>query len=206
MKRCTYSVILFALHSLSSIHEHANDLTAFSLCFLLLLLLTLRVWLGCFIHIDAHLGHVPPNTSTCVRAWNREYHRLIQAFAHIISGQFNGHTHRDSFTMFYSTHDNMPLNVAWTGGSGTSFIGLNSNYRLYTVEAHTFEVIDFETYIFNLTAANLTPDQPPTWFKEYSFREAFGVTDLSPYTLSKLVNITFRHDRRALHKVHIITQ
>lgn len=99
--------------------------------------------------------------------------------------------------------DGVPIasNVAWIGGSGTSFVGLNSNYRLYTVELNTFEVIDFDTYIFNLTAANLSPDQPPKWFKEYSFREAFGITDLSPYTLSKLVNITFRHDRRALHKV-----
>lgn len=93
------------------------------------------------------------------------------------------------------------MNVAWTGGSGTTYTGRNSNYRIYTVESNTFEVIDVDTYIFNLTAANLTPNRPPEWFKEYSFREAFGVTDLSPYTLSNLVNVIFRHNRDALHKV-----
>lgn len=148
------------------------------------------------------LGHVPPNTSSCIRAWNREYNRLIRQFAHLISGQFNGHTHNDELTLYYST-DEVPVavNVAWTGGSGTSFVGLNSNYRLYTAELNTFEVVDQETYIFNLTEANLTPGRPPRWFKEYSLREAFGLTDLSPFTLSKLINGTFRHDRRALHKV-----
>lgn len=146
------------------------------------------------------LGHVPPYTSTCVKVWNREYNRLVRRFAHIISGQFNGHTHKDSFTLFYS-NNYAPVSVAWNGGSGTSFPGVNSNYRTYTVEPNTFEVIDFDTYIFNLTAANLTPDQPPKWFKEYRFRDAFGITDLSPYTLSHLANHTFRHNRQALHKV-----
>lgn len=149
------------------------------------------------------LGHVPPNTSSCVRAWNREYNKLIRQFAHIISGQFNGHTHLDEFTLYYSTDDvPVAVNVAWNGGSGTSFIGLNSNYRVYTAELNTFEIVDQETFIFNLTEANLAPGQPPTWFKEYSFRDAFDVTDLSPFSLSNLVNTTFRHDRRALYKVN----
>lgn len=149
------------------------------------------------------LGHLPPNLHACIRAWNREYNQLIRKFAHIISGQFNGHTSTDSFTIFYSEYDNnsIPLNVAWNGGSASSYIQVNPNYRLYTVEPKTFEVIDFDTYIFNLTAANLTPDQPPKWFKEYSFREAFGVDDLSPYSLSKLANVTWRNDKKSLYKV-----
>lgn len=97
--------------------------------------------------------------------------------------------------------DYAPVNVAWNAGSGTSYVGLNSNYRIYSVEPTAFEVIDFDTYIFNLTAANLTPDQPPKWFKEYSFRDAFNITDLSPYTLSHLANETFRHNRQSLYKV-----
>lgn len=121
-----------------------------------------------------------------------------------VSSQFVGHTHTDEFTLFYSTDDvPVALNVAWNGGSGTSFIGLNSNYRMYTVESSSFEVIDHETFIFNLTEANLAAGQPPKWFKEYSFRDAFGVADLSPFTLSKLVNETMRHDRNALYKVII---
>lgn len=155
------------------------------------------------------LGHVPPNTSSCIRVWNREYNKLVRQFAHIISGQFNGHTHSDEFTLYYTTSDiAAPVNVAWNGGSGTSFIGLNSNYRIYAAELNMFEIVDHETYIFNLTEANLAPGQPPRWFKEYSLREflgAFGIIDLSPASLSKLVTNTFQHDRRALYQVINLT-
>lgn len=164
------------------------------------------------------VGHVPPNTASCIRAWNREYNKLIRRFTNIISGQFNGHTHTDEFTLFYSelNSDSMAntntnsnnnnsstsaINVAWNGGSGTSFIGFNSNYRLYTIDANTYEVNDHETWIFNLTEANLNPDKTPIWFKEYSFRDAFGVNDLKPKTLSDLVNNTFRNDKHALERV-----
>lgn len=151
-------------------------------------------------------AHIPPNTEYCIKAWNREYRQLVQKFAHIISGQFSSHTHNESFTIVYSTHNHerIPVNVDWIGGSGTPHVGMNPSYRLYTVEPNTFEVIDLDTFTFNLTEANLTPNQPPEWFKAYNFREAFGVEDLSPHTLSKLVNVTWRHDRKSLHKVGAI--
>lgn len=91
-----------------------------------------------YVHI---LGHVPPNTASCVYAWNREYNKIVIRFAHIINGQFFGHTHRDEFNIFYSNNENnesMAVNVAWNGGSGTSFIGLNSNYRIYFAAPETF--------------------------------------------------------------------
>lgn len=152
------------------------------------------------------LGHLPPNTASCTRAWNRAYNKLVGQFAHIISGQFNGHTHNDEFTLFYANNGSdtktpTPVNVAWNGGSGTSFIGLNSNYRLYQVESKTYEVVDHETWIFNLTEANRAPHQTPRWFKEYSFRSSFNVPDLSPVSLSTLVTKTFRDDIDLLRKV-----
>lgn len=98
-------------------------------------------------------------------------------------------------------NESIPLNIAWNGGIASSYNQANPNYRLYTVEPNTFEVIDVDTYIFNLTAANLTPNQPPKWFLEYSFRDAFDVDDLSPYALSKLANVTWRYDRKSLNKV-----
>lgn len=148
------------------------------------------------------LGHVPPNTSSCIRAWNREYNKIVQRFAHIISGQFNGHTHNDEFTLYYRENSTEAINVAWNGGSGTTFIGLNSNYRLYEIDGSTFNVIDHETWIFNLTKANFLPNQTPEWYREYSFRDAYGVPDLLPKTLSHLVNDTFRHDKNALQRVN----
>lgn len=46
---------------------------------------------------------------------------------------------------------------------------------------------DHETWIYNLTLANERPDQQPDWFAEYSFRQAYGVGDLSPATLDTLL-------------------
>lgn len=150
------------------------------------------------------LGHIPPNLSNALEVWNREYLKLIRQYADVISGQFYGHTHTDGFKLTYSKDKvPAPLSVAWIGGSGTPYIGINPNYRLYTVEPKTFEVVDHETYIFNLAEANMTPNQPPRWFKEYSFRDTFKVPDLSPFTLSKLVTKTFRRDRKLLSKVNI---
>lgn len=38
-----------------------------------------------------------------------------------------------------------------------------------------------------MSEANRTPQQAPRWFKQYSFREAFGLSDLSPASLDRLV-------------------
>jgi sphingomyelin phosphodiesterase len=65
---------------------------------------------------------------------------------------------------------------------------VNPNYILYYVDNEQFQVNEFESWIFNLTEANLNPDQKPHWFKQYSFKEAFGLNDLSPASLDQLVH------------------
>lgn len=89
------------------------------------------------------LSHVPANTDSCVKAWDREYKKIILRFAHIISGQFNGHTHFDEFSIYYSPQTSAPINIAFNGGSGTAFTALNSNYRVYYVHDKTFVSIRF---------------------------------------------------------------
>lgn len=49
------------------------------------------------------------------------------------------------------------------------------------------EVIDYSSWIYNLTLANLTPQKEPNWFKAYSFKDEFNVSDLSPASLIDLV-------------------
>ena len=50
------------------------------------------------------------------------------------------------------------------------------------------EIKDFDTYIFNLTEANLHPTESPRWYKLYSFLEAYDVPSLKPHDLSNLVD------------------
>uniref|UniRef100_A0A1Q3G345 Sphingomyelin phosphodiesterase n=1 Tax=Culex tarsalis TaxID=7177 RepID=A0A1Q3G345_CULTA len=134
------------------------------------------------------LGHVPSYDKYCYVGWTREYRRIVERFAHIIQGQFNGHSHVDEFNVYYRKDDpTAAVNVAWNGASTTTFTRLNPNYKVFYVDGESFEILDQETWIYNLTEANLTPDQPPRWFKEYSFREHYNLTDLSPRSLDQLL-------------------
>lgn len=50
-------------------------------------------------------------------------------------------------------------------------------------------MLDHDTWIFNLTAANAAgASQTPHWFKEYSFRDEYNVTSLSPAVLGSALN------------------
>lgn len=50
--------------------------------------------------------------------------------------QFNGHTHYDEFNVFYK--DKEPINVAYNGGSVTTYYYMNPNYRVYTVDPQNY--------------------------------------------------------------------
>ncbi|KAG4074682.1 hypothetical protein HA402_004553 [Bradysia odoriphaga] len=134
------------------------------------------------------VGHIPPNFDGCYKPWVTEYISIVNRFAHIISGQFYGHSHLDEFSIFYTPESpSKALNVAWVGGASGNAFGLNSNYRVYYVDGESYEVLDHETWIFNVTEANQSPDNPPKWFKEYSFKEFYEVPDLSPVSLSDML-------------------
>lgn len=63
------------------------------------------------------------------------------------------------------------------------------------------EIIDHETWIFNLTEANLNPSEVPTWFKEYSFKDAFSLPDLSPKSVGKMLQ-AWKNDTAQLTRVN----
>ena len=90
---------------------------------------------GEFVHI---LTHIPTGTKDCHFTWSREYHKIVNRYAHIISGQFNGHTHNDEFNVFYDIDEPLkPINLAWNGGSITTYANLNPNYKVYKANKNT---------------------------------------------------------------------
>nr|CAD7259209.1 unnamed protein product [Timema shepardi] len=126
---------------------------------------------------------------SCLPTWSREYHKIIDRFENTITAQFNGHTHTDEFQVFHSVSDLTRANsVLFNGESGTANANVNPNYRIYTVDPNSLYVLDAETWIYNLTDANLSPKINPKWFLEYSMREAFGVSTLLPQALSSLTH------------------
>jgi sphingomyelin phosphodiesterase len=134
---------------------------------------------GEYVHI---LAHIPPSHEHCQTTWKREYIKIVNRYAHIIKAQFNGHTHNDELQLFYHNDDNGKQsvnNVAWNGGSATTYQNLNSNYKLYIVDSKNYAVKDFENWIYNLTLANTNADHQPSWYKSYSFKNEYGISDLS---------------------------
>ncbi|XP_039305802.1 sphingomyelin phosphodiesterase 1 [Solenopsis invicta] len=132
-----------------------------------------------FVHI---LAHIPPDSSDCHTTWKREYWKIVNRYAHIIKAQFNGHTHNDELQLHYNDDDKIN-NVAWNGGSATAFSNLNPNYKLHIVDSKNYAVKNFENWMYNLTLANANPDQRPVWYKSYSFKEEYDVSDLTHVSL-----------------------
>ncbi|XP_053681968.1 sphingomyelin phosphodiesterase-like [Sabethes cyaneus] len=131
------------------------------------------------VHLLAHIPYSSSGSTFVV--CQREFRRIVERFHDTISGIFHGHTHRDEFNVYYSRENPQhAINVAWNGGSATAFSDINFNYVVYYVDPETYQVTDFESYIFNLTEANQFPDRRPEWFKLYSFADAFGMHNLSP--------------------------
>ncbi|XP_055629840.1 sphingomyelin phosphodiesterase-like [Toxorhynchites rutilus septentrionalis] len=135
------------------------------------------------------LAHIPYSSSgSTFRTCQREFRRIVERFHNTISAQFNGHTHRDEFNVFYSRENPAhAINVAWNGGSATAFTFINPNYVVYYVDPETYQVTDFESFSYNLTDANRFPDRRPEWYKLYSFAEEFKMHNLSPAQADKLV-------------------
>ncbi|XP_075210173.1 sphingomyelin phosphodiesterase-like [Lycorma delicatula] len=130
------------------------------------------------------LAHIPPGTPDTLRVWSREYARIIFRFEDIIMAQFNGHTHKEQFNVYI--HENQARSIAFNAGSVTPYAKSNPNYRVYTVDSTTWEIKDYETYVYNLTEANQNGENSPKWYKLYSFKEAYGVESLHPESVKLL--------------------
>lgn len=147
------------------------------------------------------LGHVPPGSGGCFRVYSREYRRIVERFWNTISAQFAGHSHKDEFSIFYSrSNPNQALNVIWNGGSTTAYSDVNPNYKIYSMDTTTYQINSHQTWIYNLTLANLNPNEAPHWFKEYDFQTEYGLDNLSPRALSGLMD-TFARSPSLLKRV-----
>ncbi|XP_072399673.1 sphingomyelin phosphodiesterase 1-like [Diabrotica undecimpunctata] len=140
-----------------------------------------------YVHI---LTHIPVGNNECIQPWEASYNKIVQRYAHIIKGQFVGHTRTDELKIFYDTFKT-PINVAFNGASLTPYKNNNPSYKIVHVHPDTMDIVDIETYYFNLTEANLNPNRSPKWKKLYSMKEAYGLPDLSPKSLDVLVDALF---------------
>ncbi|KAK3927643.1 Sphingomyelin phosphodiesterase [Frankliniella fusca] len=150
------------------------------------------------------LSHIPPGSADCLVAWSREFAKIVDRFSATIAAHFNGHTHVDDMVLFYDQYGR-PNNVAFNGGSLTTYSDVNPNYKLYLVDGNadkaTWNVIDAELWGFNLTLANENPDDRPKWYPIYTFRETFGVKSMHPVHLEEFIG-SLAKDEQKLQKYY----
>ncbi|XP_034971199.2 sphingomyelin phosphodiesterase [Zootoca vivipara] len=135
------------------------------------------------------IGHIPP--AHCMRSWGWNYYRIISRFEGTVAGQFFGHTHLDEFELFYDDETlSRPVGIAFVAPSVTTYINLNPGYRVYQVDGprpgSSFQVLDHETFILNLTLANV-PGAKAQWQRLYGAREAYGLASTFPADWDALV-------------------
>jgi hypothetical protein len=171
------------------------------------------------------LAHIFPGGNSCFRWWSQNYRRIVERFHRIISGQFNGHSHRDDFNIYYASNNiNLAINYAWNAGATTTYTDLNPSYSLYYVDRvlfvsalvhvkefsnlfiyfHAQQVNEKESWIYSITEANLNQATPPRWFRSSPFREEFMIPDLSPASLDHWVTNTLARNRATLRRYHEI--
>ncbi|XP_068787072.1 sphingomyelin phosphodiesterase [Struthio camelus] len=135
------------------------------------------------------IGHIPP--AHCLRSWSWNYYRIVNRFEGTIAAQFFGHTHVDEFEMFYDEETlTRPVSVAFVAPSVTTYINLNPGYRVYELDGaypgSSHAVLDHETFILNLTEANM-PGAKPHWQRLYRAREAYGMPSVFPVDWDQLI-------------------
>lgn len=60
------------------------------------------------------------------------------------------------------------------------------------------ELDNLENYAYNLTEANLTPNQRPHWFLLYDMKNSFNLKDLSPTSIGNLIEAMVTTDKQLL--------
>lgn len=134
------------------------------------------------------IGHHPPGLFDSVPSYASNYHRIVNRFESTIVGQFFGHTHADSFKLYFDDSYSRPTNVLFIGPGVTSYQGYNLGYRIYVVDGYhgnsTHAVLDHETYVFDLDKAN--KDNSPEWTFEYSAKKAYNMSSLQPSAFFQL--------------------
>ncbi|KAG5890821.1 hypothetical protein JTB14_008262 [Gonioctena quinquepunctata] len=142
------------------------------------------------------LAHIPSGDPTFYKTWAREYRKIVDRFADTITGQFNGHEHRDEFYIYYNrSNSSQPISMAWNGASVVTFDKANPSYKMYSVDDKTLDILDMQEWTFNVTLANLYPQRRPEWYKLYTFKEAWGVHSLNAVEIDHLVkNMSSHHE------------
>jgi sphingomyelin phosphodiesterase len=134
-------------------------------------------------------GHIPPGDVDCLSVWSNHFNAIVDRFEYTIQGLFFGHTHNDEFHINRGVYSNLPLKVQWIAPSTTTYTYKNPSFRLFQADSDTKILTDYTQYRLNLTNANLYPDVTPLWDAAYSFKQYYGINDI---TVKNVYNLALK--------------
>ncbi|KJK83208.1 hypothetical protein H634G_01337 [Metarhizium anisopliae BRIP 53293] len=122
------------------------------------------------------IGHMPMGDADALPNGSNYFDQIVNRYSKTIKAMFFGHTHLDHFEISYSnyterTHDNA-VAITYICPSLTPTAGMPS-FRVYDVDAETFQVIDAKTYIADMDDQSFQTSGP-TWKQYYSAKEAYS--------------------------------
>ncbi|XP_076128668.1 cyclic GMP-AMP phosphodiesterase SMPDL3A [Alosa pseudoharengus] len=145
------------------------------------------------VYIIAHvpIGYLPyaMDTTAMREVYNERLVEMFRDYSDLISGQFYGHTHRDSIMVMLG-RQGKPLGSVFVTPSITPWKGARDPYsnnpgvRMYLYDPADYGVLDVWQYYLNLTEANR--EGSSAWTLEYSLTQAFELPDARPQSLHKL--------------------
>lgn len=133
-----------------------------------------RVWL---------LGHIPPGHPDMVNDYSIYWNKILLRYKDTIAAIFTGHVHRDEFEIGYSNFTDQSAETASIMAYITPALTPTSgypNFRIYSIDPDTFDVVDFTEYYSNMSAPGY--QTKPVWEKYYSVKEAYGTLLDPPVT------------------------
>ncbi|XP_053566751.1 acid sphingomyelinase-like phosphodiesterase 3a [Bombina bombina] len=146
------------------------------------------------VYIIAHvpIGYLPfARFTTAMREnYNERLVKIFRNYSDVITGQFYGHTHRDSIMVLLDEKEK-PVGSVFVAPAVTPIKSLseldsnNPGFRLYQYDTNNFNLQDLWHYYLNLTDANLRKEA--RWNLEYIMTKTYKIKDLQPESLEELV-------------------
>ncbi|KAG8444288.1 hypothetical protein GDO86_009463, partial [Hymenochirus boettgeri] len=129
--------------------------------------------------------------------FNERLIKLFRNYSDVITGQFYGHTHRDSIMVLLDDNEK-PVGSVFVAPAVTpikSVLETDSNnpgFRLYQYDTSDYHLLDLWHYYLNLTEANRRNES--LWDLEYIMTKTYQINDLQPENLDVLVK-RFKQER-----------
>ena len=128
-------------------------------------------------------AHIPFGDVDCLSEWSRHANVLLDRFEYTIAGVFFGHTHDDELHISRGAFTNSITKVQWIAPSFTTNVFRNPAFRIFEADEDTKIITDYTQYRLDLAKANASPNVTAVWDIAYSFKQLYGVKDLSAQSI-----------------------